>query len=92
MSWIFFGVKVETVKPIGGRWFFAAIGGLKGGVKGFSQIVKIAFKATKGGGSVKLISTKLTNLCHDDWPNHTDDGIYLNPGYLDTLDNPIGPP
>ncbi len=25
-------------------------------------------------------------------PNHTDDGIHLDHGYLDTLDNPIGPP
>ncbi len=25
-------------------------------------------------------------------PNHTDDGIYSDHGYLDTLDNPLGPP
>ncbi len=25
-------------------------------------------------------------------PNHTDDGIYADHGYLDTLDNPLGPP
>ncbi len=26
------------------------------------------------------------------WTNHTDDGIYSDHGYLDTLDNPLGPP
>ncbi len=25
-------------------------------------------------------------------PNHTDDGVHVDHGYLDTLDNPIGPP
>ncbi len=25
-------------------------------------------------------------------PNHTDDGIYSDHGYLDTLDNPLGQP
>ena len=25
-------------------------------------------------------------------PNHIDDGIYSDHGYLDTLDNPLGPP
>ncbi len=24
-------------------------------------------------------------------PNHTDDGIHLDHGYLDTFDNPLGP-
>ncbi len=25
-------------------------------------------------------------------PNHTDDGIHSDHGYLDTCDNPLGPP
>ncbi len=44
----FFGVKVKTVRFIGGRRF----------------------------------------AC----PNHTDDGIHSDHGYLDTCNNPLGPP
>ena len=26
------------------------------------------------------------------WPNHADDGIYSDHGFLDTLEIPLGPP
>ncbi len=54
----FFGVKVKTVKLIGGT------------SNGLDDL-KAAIYAC---------------------PNHTDDGIYSDHGYLDTLDNPLGPP
>ncbi len=53
----FFGVKVKTVKLIGG---------------------------TNGVDHLKAA------ICA--CPNHTDDGIHSDHGYLDTCHNPLGPP
>ncbi len=58
-----FGVKFETVKLIGGSWFFAAMSGL--------DDFKVALY-----------------VC----PNHADDGIYSDHGYLETSEIPLGPP
>ncbi len=65
----FFGVKVKTVKLIGGTRFLAARNGLE--VSNGLDDLKAAIYAC---------------------PNHTEDGIYSDHGYLDTLDNPLGPP
>ncbi len=40
------------------------------------------FLAARSGLNVR------TYVC----PNHTDDGIHSDHGYLDTCDNPLGPP
>ncbi len=63
---IFFGVKVKTVKLIGGRRFLASRSGLNG-----LYDLKAAIYAC---------------------PNHTDDGMHSDHGYLDTCNNPLGPP
>ena len=72
MSQIFiylFGVKIKTVKLIGGRRFLAARSGLN-------------------------VSNGLDDLkgAIDACPNHTDGGIHSDHGYLDTYNNPLGPP
>ncbi len=67
----FFGVKVKTVKLIGGTRFLAARSSLN--VRTYSKSIKAAIHVY---------------AC----PNHTDDGVYSDHGYLDTLDNPLGPP
>ncbi len=61
----------------------------------------LGFKAVKvvleGYHSYFLESKlRLLNLHEGDsiyaYPNHTDDGIHSDHGYLDTWDNPLGPP
>ncbi len=72
----FFGVKVKTVKLIGGTRFLAARSGLN--VRTYSKSISNGLDDLKAA----------IYACQ----NHTDDGIYLDYGYLDTLDNPLGPP
>ena len=59
----FFGVKIKTVKLVGGRRFLAARSGLND--------LKAALYAC---------------------PNHTDDGIHSDHGYLETWEIHGGPP
>ena len=42
--------------------------------------------------TVKLIEGRRYRAAIYACPNHTDDGIHSDHGYLDTLDNPLGPP
>ncbi len=51
-------------------------------VKNVNLIVGRRYLAVRSGLNVRIYAC----------PNHTDDGIHLDHGYLDTLDNPLGPP
>ncbi len=73
----FFGVKVKTVKLIGERRFLAARSALN--VRTYSKL-----KVSNGLDDLK----DAIYAC----PNHTDDGIHSDHGYLDTCNNPLGPP
>ncbi len=102
----FFGAKVKTVKLIGGRRYLAVRSGLKDAIYGFrGKSCKLSYYVSQSNSRTyktapqKTIKSILNARTIDDLrasiyacPNHTDDGIHSDHGYLETCDNPLGPP
>ncbi len=82
--------KVKVVPEGYHRYFF----GVK--VKAVKLIGGRRFLAARSGLNVRTYSKSngLVDLKAAIYacPNHTDDGIHSDHGYLDTCNNPLGPP